>query len=81
MGSIQYTVRGVPSALDERLRAEARATGRSLNAVVVDTLSQAKLPRDEHHDLDWFIGTAPPAAHDGTDEATAWLDSLPDGLD
>jgi len=35
MKSIQYTVRGVPQDLDAELRKEARATGRTLNAVVV----------------------------------------------
>jgi hypothetical protein len=81
MKSIQYTVRGVTEELDAALRKEAQATGRTLNAVVVETLEQAKRPADRvHHDLDWFVGSAP--AGSGHEEAAAqtWLDSLPADL-
>lgn len=81
MASIQYTVRGVPPELDERLREEARETGKSLNALVVETLAQAKLPGHGHHDLDWFIASASPDAHEPETEAQEWLDSLPDELE
>jgi hypothetical protein len=81
MGSIQYTVRGVSEQLDAELRREARATRRSLNTVVVETLEQAKLPAEkEHHDLDWFVGSAPPGSHDQEEASQAWLDSLPSDL-
>jgi hypothetical protein len=77
MSSIQYTVRGVSSDLDAALRREARAHGKTLNALVVETLEQAKLPAEQtHDDLDWFIGGA--RTHDEEMEAAlAWLDSLP----
>lgn len=78
MASIQYTVRGVPPDLDAELRREARSTGKTLNALVVETLEQAKLPSSGvvHDDLDWFIGNAPRG--DGEqDAALAWLDALP----
>jgi hypothetical protein len=77
MHSIQYTVRGVPPDLDVALRREARANGKTLNALVVETLEHAKLPREAaHDDLDWFIGAAP--SRDGDmDAALAWLDALP----
>ncbi len=81
MKSIQYTVRGVPQSLDAELREEARATGRTLNAVVVETLEQAKLPQAAaRDDLDWFIGSARPGEREHEDAAQAWLDSLPADL-
>jgi hypothetical protein len=78
MSSIQYTVRGVSPDLDAELRREARRSGKTLNALVVETLEHAKLPSSTviHDDLDWFVGNA---QGDGGDlhAAQAWLDSLP----
>jgi hypothetical protein len=78
MSSIQYTVRGVPPKLDAKLRREARTTGKTLNALVVETLEHAKLPPSSivHDDLDWFVGKAP-GDESGGGAAQAWLDSLP----
>lgn len=78
MNSIQYTVRGVPPELDAELRREARTTGKTLNALVVETLEHAKLPSSAviHDDLDWFVGSAPSSEND-LDGALAWLDALP----
>jgi hypothetical protein len=78
MASIQYTIRGVPPALDQELRREAHATGKTLNSVVVETLEDVKLPSREviHDDLDWFVGSAPSGERD-FDAAQAWLDDLP----
>ncbi len=77
VGSIQYTVRGVPAGLDAVLRREARKTGKTLNALVVETLEQAKLPASAivHDDLDWFVGGVP--SGDDDRDAQAWLDALP----
>ncbi len=77
MQSIQYTVRGVPAELDAELRREARATGKTLNSLVVETLEQAKLPLSTvvHEDLDWFIGALD--VEDDFDSALTWLDALP----
>lgn len=78
MDSIQYTVRGVRPELDAELRQEARTTGKSLNAIVVETLEHAKLSPSSsvHEDLDWFVGSAP--GHEGDVEtAMEWLDALP----
>jgi hypothetical protein len=77
MASIQYTVRGISSPLDAELRREAGANGKTLNAVVVETLEQAKLPITAavHADLDWFVGSLP--IDGGASDAEAWLDSLP----
>ncbi len=79
MSSIQYTVRGVPPGLDAELRREARSTGKTLNALVVETLEQAKLPSAVvfHDDLDWFVGGMTPGGGSGSDTARAWLDALP----
>jgi hypothetical protein len=78
MSSIQYTVRGIPRDLDAELRREARATGKTLNALVVEALEHAKLPSSPvvHDDLDWFVGNTPGDERD-LDAAQAWLDALP----
>ena len=77
MPRIQYTIRRVSPALDAELRREASETGSTLNAVVVQTLEDAKLSSaSEHDDLDWFIGLMPAGAGDEAD-AQAWLDALP----
>jgi hypothetical protein len=82
MSSIQYTVRGVSERLNAELRKEARATGRTLNAVVVETLERAKLPAGGvvHEDLAWFIGSAPRGSSEQEAASQAWLDSLPADL-
>lgn len=78
MSGIQYTIRRVSPALDAELRREASESGKTLNAVVVQTLENAKLPftPNEHDDLDWFIGRMPVDAG-GEASAQAWLDALP----
>jgi hypothetical protein len=77
MSRIQYTIRRVSPALDAELRREASETGKTLNAVVVQTLENAKLisPDSEHDDLDWFIGRMPGTGDEA--DAQAWLDALP----
>lgn len=81
MAGMQYTVRSVPAELDAELRREARATGRSLNAVVVETLKRAKLPAaTRYDDLDWFVGSAPGGSLAEQESAQAWLDALPSDL-
>lgn len=37
---MQYTVRGIPSAVDAALRQRARATGKSLNEATIDALTE-----------------------------------------
>lgn len=37
---MQYTIRGIPAAVDSALRARARATGKSLNAAAVEALAE-----------------------------------------
>lgn len=36
---MQYTIRGIPEAVDAALRERARATGRSLNEAAIDALA------------------------------------------
>ena len=36
---MQYTIRRIPRAVDDAVRARARATGKSLNEAVVDALA------------------------------------------
>jgi hypothetical protein len=38
---MQYTLRGIPAAVDHALRARARAAGKSLNEAAVDALAEA----------------------------------------
>ncbi len=68
-------------ALDAELRREARETGKTLNAEVVQTLGGKKLSStaSEYDDLDWFIGLTPSAAGDEADAQGTWLDALPVG--
>lgn len=37
---MQYTIRGIPAAVDHALRARARAAGKSLNEAAVDALAE-----------------------------------------
>lgn len=37
---MQYTVRGIPAALDNALRERARATGKSLNEAAIEALAE-----------------------------------------
>lgn len=76
---MQYTVRGIPSALDAALRQRARAAGKSLNEAAVDALAEGTglvgAPRKRRH-LGDIAGTwkadkafdAAIAAHDQVDE-------------
>jgi hypothetical protein len=38
---MQYTLRGIPAAVDNALRARARAAGKSLNEAAIDALAEA----------------------------------------
>jgi hypothetical protein len=38
---MQYTLRGIPPAVDNALRARARAAGKSLNEAAIDALAEA----------------------------------------
>jgi len=57
---MQYTIRGIPPAVDSALRERARAAGKSLNEAAVDALSEgsgmAGVPR-KRRDLSDIAGT------------------------
>ena len=57
---MQYTIRGVPPALDEAIRERARIEGKSLNDVAVEALAEGlgfSTGVIEHRDLSDIIGT------------------------
>jgi plasmid stability protein len=56
----QYTIRGVPSRVDQALRRRAKREGKSLNQVTVEALTLAAGLAEEratYHDLDHLAGT------------------------
>ena len=56
---MQYTIRGVPPAVDAVLRERARVTGRSLNEVVIEALAEGvgiAMPR-KRRNFDGIAGT------------------------
>lgn len=63
--STQYTIRNVPKPVDNYLRKKSRLSGKSLNQVIIDELSEkVALPSATIGTaLDWFIGS-------GIDDAT-----------
>jgi len=57
---MQYTLRGIPPALDEAVRERARAEGKSLNEVAVEALAEGVGLGDEEvvrRDLSDVVGT------------------------
>ena len=57
---MQYTIRGIPPALDAALRDRARAAGKSLNEVVLDALTEGvglNGTRKKRRDLSHIAGT------------------------
>jgi len=57
---MQYTIRGIPAAVDQAIRARARAAGKSLNEAAVEALAEgsgmAGAPR-KRRDLGDIAGT------------------------
>ncbi len=57
---MQYTIRGIPAAVDDALRERARADGKSLNEAAIDALAEGsgvvKAPR-KRRNLDEIAGT------------------------
>lgn len=57
---VQYTIRGLPRALDEALRRKSRREGKSLNATALETLAGGLGLSSEplrFHDLDFLPGS------------------------
>lgn len=59
MKSIQYTVRNIPEPVNRYLRKKSRLSGKSLNQVIVDELSEKVAPPSATVGtaLGWFIGS------------------------
>lgn len=59
MKSVQYTIRNVPDPVNRYLRKRARLSGKSLNQVIIDELSEkvAAPAAKAGTALDWFIGS------------------------
>jgi len=57
---MQYTIRGIPPAVDQALRKRARSTGKSLNEAALDALAEGAgvtgAPR-KRRDLSDIVGT------------------------
>ena len=60
MKMIQYTIRQIPSQIDEALRQKSKKEGRSLNEVAVEAITLGSgfaETRPQYHDLDSLIGS------------------------
>jgi hypothetical protein len=57
---MQYTIRGIPPAVDQALRKRARSTGKSLNEAAIEALAEATgvnaTPR-KRRDVSDIVGT------------------------
>lgn len=58
---MQYTIRGIPAAVDSALRDRARAAGKSLNQAAIEALAQGA-----------GVAGAPRKQRDLTDIAGSW---------
>ncbi len=59
MSTKQYTIRNIPQPVDRYLRKRAKISGKSLNQVIIDELSEsAGVNKTSLVDsLDWFFGS------------------------
>ncbi len=59
MKAIQYTIRNIPEPVNRYLRKKSRLSGKSLNQVVIDELSEKVAPpaASVGTALNWFIGS------------------------
>lgn len=65
MPQIQYTIRNIPEPVNRYLRKKSRLSGKSLNQVIIDELSEktSEPSTNVGTALSWFIGS-------GIDDAT-----------
>jgi hypothetical protein len=57
MATQQYTIRNIPEPVNRYLRKKVSLTGKSLNQVVIDELSDKVSSSAAQGSLDWFIGS------------------------
>jgi hypothetical protein len=78
---MQYTIRGIPPRVDSALRERARATGKSLNEVVIEALAESAgvicAPR-KRRNLDDIAGSW--KADKAFDDAIAAQDQIDEDL-
>jgi hypothetical protein len=58
--TVQYTIRGVPPAVDKALRSKSKRLNKSLNTVALEALAVGSGSGNEpvsYHDLDQLAGT------------------------
>jgi len=81
MNTKQYTIRAVPTKVDQALRKKAQKTGKTLNEVAVEALTKGAgvTLNATFNDLDWFIGSMQMDTE--FDKAMLWMDSLPKDMD
>lgn len=78
---MQYTLRGIPAAVDQVLRDRARAAGKSLNETAIDALAEGAGLGDEEltrRDLSDVVGTWKKDA--AFDQALKAQDRVDEGL-
>jgi len=78
---MQYTLRGIPAALDEAIRERAKTEGKSLNEVAVEALADGLGLGDEdivRRDLSDVVGTWRKEA--AVDAALAAQDRVDEGM-
>lgn len=58
MSKTQYTIRNIPPSVDRYLRKRAKISGRSLNQIIIEELSERAGVKSGGivQSLDWFIG-------------------------
>ncbi|MGQ0733935.1 MAG: hypothetical protein ACT4QD_09795 [Acidobacteriota bacterium] len=78
---MQYTIRGIPVAVDDAIRERARVAGKSLNEAALEALAEAAgvagAPR-KHRDLSDIAGTW--HADKGVESALAAQDRVDEDL-
>ncbi|RKX44758.1 MAG: hypothetical protein DRP64_05905 [Verrucomicrobia bacterium] len=80
-GKIQYTIRAVPTMVNEAVRAYSVREGCSLNQAVLDALRKGAGASDRpviHHDLDFMAGSW--VADEKCDQALAEFDRIDEGM-
>jgi hypothetical protein len=77
----QYTIRNVPRDVDLALRRRAKVSGKSINQVALEALTEGSGERKHvYDDLDFLIGTLSPEEAKDLDREIAEQRAIDDGL-